>query len=200
MAEGLEQGDYSAIKVLDRKTNKVCLTWHGHIDPDLFGVEHHKLQIFLGGKVYFGIERNNHGLSTIYSAQRLGVNLYYAQDFRKGWVIESDLLGFRTTQSTRIMALNELASWIREKRFTDYEKEYWSEALTFVKNSKGKMQAQNKDINPGTKCFDDRIIAAMIMIQVHLWMPTYQHVVEELSPKWVKELKQNIPKRNFMEL
>ena len=35
VAEGLEQGDFSVISVLDRRKMEVILEWHGHIDPDL---------------------------------------------------------------------------------------------------------------------------------------------------------------------
>jgi len=201
VAEGLEQGDYDAIKILDRKTMKVAITWHGHTAPDLFGIEHHKLQTYLKGLCWFGIERNNHGLSTIYKARDLGVNLYWAQEFKKGYVeTGGDLLGFKTTQTTRTPALNELSEWIREGTFIDYEKEYWQEALTFVRNAKGKMQAQDKDTDPGTKCFDDRIIASMIMIRVHLWMPNYKPPIIDNAPKWLKKLHPELQKApSFME-
>ena len=193
-SEGLEQGDYSIIKVLDRRTNEVCLTWSGHIDPDLLADEQKKIQLFLNNKVYFNTERNNHGLTTIVSAHKLDVTQKYQQNFVKGYEIGShNELGFKTSSATKPILVNNLAEYIREHLFTDYEKEFWLECMTFVRNEKGQMQAQDKDKNPGTKCFDDRVIAAGLMIDCHLWMSSYKldnrekeivtrpHVLKQLS-------------------
>jgi hypothetical protein len=175
VSEGLEQGDYSVIKVMDRRTNKVCLTWHGHISADLLAEEQHKIQLYLKNKVYFATEQNNHGLTTITHAYRLGVNQYYRQKFES--VMETDklkdILGFKTTTSTKPYIINDLNSAIREKYFIDDEKEFWGECLTFVHNAKGQMQAQDKDKDPATKCFDDRVMASAIMLICDKWMLNY---------------------------
>ncbi len=189
VAEGLEQGDFDCLKVLNRKTNEVCLTWHGHIDPDLLANEMHKIQILLGNDIYFAIERNNHGLSTIISAAKLGVTQYYAQNFDTGYPKDTEFLGFKTTVGSRTPAINDLKEWIRENEFIDYEKEMWSECLTFVKNAKGKMQAQGKDKDPSTKCFDDRVFASLIMLRCHLWLPNYYRKEFYEEPEWMKKLK-----------
>jgi hypothetical protein len=188
VAEGLAQGDYSVIKVLDRKTNKVCLTWHGHIDPDLLADEQAKLQMFLKNKWVLNTERNNHGLSTIISAYKKGVNQKYNQNFTKGYEVKGNAeLGFKTNTETKRIAINNLAEYIREGSFIDNEKEFWSEAMTFVRNDKGQMQAQNKDRDPGTKCFDDRVMAMALAIDCSLWMPNYYLDGEERLPDWFYE-------------
>ncbi len=174
VAEGLEQGDYSCIKVKNRRTGEICLTWHGHIAPDLLAEEQHKLQLFLKGKIYFNTEMNNHGLTTITHAYKLGVHQYFREDFSTG--IEKDtkeILGTKTTSTTKPFMINDLSTAIRENEFIDYEKEFWGECMTFVRNEKGQMQAQGKDKDPSTKCFDDRVMAQALMIRCDKWLPNY---------------------------
>jgi hypothetical protein len=188
VAEGLEQGDFSDIPILDRRTMKVCLVWHGHTDPDILAEEAHKIQLFLKGEIYFNFEMNNHGLTTITSAYKLGVNQYYRQDFSKGFVEDKMDLGTKTTPQTKPMMVNDLNEYIREALFEDNEKEFWGECLTFVRNAKGQMQAQNKDTDPGVKCFDDRVMARALMIRCHKWMPAYYRDSVDNRPQWLRDM------------
>jgi hypothetical protein len=188
VAEGLGQGDYSVIKVLDRKTMKMILTWHGHVDPDLLATEIHKLQLFLKNKWYINIERNNHGLTTIVSAYKLGVTQKYQQNFTKGYEVKgNNEIGFKTNIGTKPTLINNLGEFIREGSFKDSEKEFWSEAMTFVRNDRGQMQAQGKDKDSNTKCYDDRVIATALAIDCHLWMPPYYVDDTENLPDWYDE-------------
>lgn len=196
VAEGLEQGDYDCFKVLNRKIIEITLTYHGHLDPDLLAEEQHKTQILLGNDVHFATERNNHGLTTIVGAHKLGVKQYYTESFDKGYPQGTDVLGFKTNVGTRTPAINDAKEFIREELFKDYEKELWMEALTFVKNAKGKMQAQDKDRDPGTKCFDDRIFALLIMIRCHLWLPNYRYAPPKFVPPWVKRWQEKEKKKS----
>ncbi len=173
VSEGLEQGDRSTIRVMDRETGEVCLTWSGMIDPDLFSEEIYKIWWFLGKDIHFGIERNNHGLTVINKCFKLGVDLYYQENFSKGYVAQSSKIGWQTNVKTKPFMINELNTWIREGLFKDYEPEFWDECLTFVKNARGQMQAEGKDSDPGSKCFDDRVIAQAIMLRVHEWLPNF---------------------------
>jgi len=71
IAEGLAQGDYSVCSVMDRKTEKVCMVWHSHIDTDLFSEELYKIYIFLKKRVVFEIESNG-GYGVIKKLYHLG--------------------------------------------------------------------------------------------------------------------------------
>jgi hypothetical protein len=173
VAEGLEQGDYSVIRVLDRRTNEVVLVWHGHIDADLLAHEQKKISMYLKNKCYIGTEFNNHGQTTVYEAYKLHLNQYYREDFTSGKEIEKNQLGFKTTTVTKPFIINDLKEWIREGLLLDYEIEFWDECRTFVRNARGVMGAQDKDKDPSTQCFDDRVMSAAIMIKVHNWMPAY---------------------------
>lgn len=189
VSEGLEQGDRSIIKILDRKTMNVCITWSPHIDPDRLAIEQHKLYLFLGKDCWFNTERNNHGLTTISRAYHLGIPQYYEQDFEKGYEVdETTALGFRQTETSRRYVVDMLNKAIRDEEFFDSEEETWDEARTFVRNSKGKVQAQDKDKNPASKCFDDRIFALGLMWIIHLWLPSYVHKVVDVYAELKKEL------------
>lgn len=173
VAEGLEQGDYSAMEVLDRKTMKFPIKYHGHIDPDLLAEEQHKLHLYLNKKAYFCTERNNHGLTTISVAYRLKVKQYYQTNYMKGYEIDTNSLGFKTTMLTKPMIINDLNQAIRENAFVDEDKNFWKEAITFVRNATGQMTAQGKDKSPNTKCYDDRVMAKALAIVCHKWQPNY---------------------------
>lgn len=171
VAEGLEQGDFSVISVLDRRKMEVILEWHGHIDPDLLADEQEKIYHFLNKDVYFCTERNNHGLTTIVGAYKKKLKQYYNQTFTKGYASSSSELGFKTSAQSKVIVINNLNEWIREQIFGSDSTGFWSECLTFVKNAKGQMQAQGKDEDKATKCFDDRVISNALMIHTSLWMP-----------------------------
>lgn len=181
VAEGLEQGDYSVISVLDRKKMEVILEWHGHIDPDLLADEQEKISLFLNKDVYFITERNNHGLTTIVSAYRKKLKQYYNQTFDKGYAHDTSTLGFKTSAQSKVIVINNLNEWIRDQVFASDSTGFWSECLTFVKNAKGQMQAQGKDEDKASKCYDDRVIANALMIHCSLWMPNF-NIVKPKEP------------------
>ena len=179
VAEGLEQGDYSEIRVLDRKTDEVCLTWHGHIPPDMLAEDQYKIWRFLKKDCHFGTEKNNHGLTTITKAYEYGVGQYFRQDFSKGYELSTNDFGWSSNMKTKPIIINELGQWIREGLYKDYDHDFWVQTLTFVKNPSGKMQAEGKDKDPSVKCFDDMIIAEAIMLRVSMWLPNYIGVKED---------------------
>lgn len=174
VAEGLDQGDRSICKVMDRRTHDIIMTWQGHIDIAIFAEELYKIQIFLKHKVYFCIDRTGSGRTVIVNGWALQLNQYYQRNFAKGYeVASSEELGFLFKVNNRDHLLDNLTEWIRENAFIDEEKEAWSEAMTFVYNKKGKRQAQGKDKDPGTKCFDDRVLTWALLFECHDWMPAY---------------------------
>jgi hypothetical protein len=173
VAEGLEQGDYSAGAYLDRTDMQVALSFHGHIDADALAVEQHKISWYLRFTDYVCTERNNHGLTTITHAYNFKLKQYYQRTFTAGYDKGTEALGFKTTQQTKPIVINDLNEYMREDLFTENEPEAIGENMTFVKNARGQMQAQGKDKDPAIKCFDDRVISRALMIHCHKWMPNY---------------------------
>ncbi len=186
IAEGLEQGDYTALRVLDRESDEIYLTWHGHLDADLIAEEVHKIYLFLGKDLFVGIEKNNQGITVINKLFELGVPQYYRESFRKGYgqASKSDI-GFLTNTKTKPYMINLLNEYIRDGLYYDYDPEFWKEASTFVRNSRGQMQAEGKDKDPSIKNFDDRIMAEAIMLVVNQWLPNFSYTREEDIPSRV---------------
>ena len=180
VAEGLAQGDYSVCPVFDRKTDEVCLTWHGHIDMDLFSEEIYKIYVYLGKNVVFDIE-SNFGYGVINKLYNLGGRIKHNQTFDKGYPSDSAGLGFRTTSKSKKMIIDQLNEWIREGLFVSNENDFWKEALRFVRDDRGRMAAQGKSVDPSTKSFDDRVIAYALMVNCSLWLPSYT-VIKKPEP------------------
>lgn len=189
VAEGLAQGDYSDGRYLDRKTRRVFLTWHGHIDPDRLAEEQFKISIFLkfqdeifadGDFVdWICTERNNHGLTTITSANRLKLNQYVESTYAKGvdWrYFQADTTckyGFLTSSKSKPYVVDRLNKSIRDSDHLDPDFEFWGECRTFVRNERGAMSAQNKDKDVSIKCFDDRVLSACLMLECDNAMSEY---------------------------
>lgn len=184
VSEGLEQSDKSVIKVLDRRTNRVILTWSGLIDYDLFANEIHKIQVLLKHKWYINIEAKVHGVAVIADCFKLGVNMYFREDFNKGFPEAKDAYGTKTSggyvsDNSKNLLISDLNKAIRENAFIDRDIKFWNECLTFVKDARGRMGAENKLTDPGVKCYDDAVMAQAMMWRCHLWMSPYrkEHIV-----------------------
>ena len=191
VAEGLEQGDYSAGAYLDRHSFEVHLTWHGHLDPDLLGEEQHKIHLFLNSDTYCATEKNNHGLTTLTKSVALGVPQYSKESFNKGYLQRSAAdFGHTTSQKSKKHLVDMQNEWIRDELFTDYDEDYWKECMTFVRNPRGQTQAEGKDRDPSIKNFDDRVISRGLMIICHNWMPSFSQKKKEtrVARSYIREI------------
>jgi hypothetical protein len=160
VAEGLVDGDFSCGIVGDSNFDIVGM-WHGHIDPDLFGVELVKLAMYFND-AYLGVESNNHGLTTLTSIKKLEYwNLYFTKTFDKIAEDMTQKLGWATTARTKPFMIDKLAEFIREFHLGIYSDLIIGEAFTYVIEDNGKTNAQ-----PGTH--DDTIMATAIMLQLLL--------------------------------
>lgn len=160
VAEGLVDGDFSCGVVGDSNFDVVAM-WHGHIDPDLFGIELVKLAIYYND-AYLGVENNNHGLTTLTSIKKLEYwNIYYTKSYDKITEQMSQKMGWSTTIRTKPYMIDKLAEFIREFHLGIYSDLVIGEAFTYVIEDNGKTNAQ-----PGTH--DDTIMAMAIMLQLLL--------------------------------
>ncbi len=167
VAEGLGHGDYSSAHVIDANTYEVVAEWHGHIDPDLFGEQ----VLFDLGTFYMnaliGVESNNHGLTTLKALQRAGYKYIYRQR-RLGQRAPqaTEVLGWRTTASSKPLAIDELGAAIRNEELGIYSEKTIAELRTFVREDNGKMHGSPHD---------DRVMSLAIANQMlhHVWLPEY---------------------------
>lgn len=161
VAEGLAHGDYSAAVVGDSEEFDIVSMWHGHIDPDLFGMELVKLGKYYN-EAYIGVENNNHGLTTLTTMKKEEYwNLYFAKSYDKIADKISQKLGWTTSPRTKPLMIDKLAEFVREMFLGIYSDFIIGEMYTYVIDDDGKTNAQ-------TGCFDDTVIATAILLQLLL--------------------------------
>lgn len=161
VAEGLAHGDYSCAVVGDSEDFDIVAMWHGHIDPDLFGIELIKLGKFYND-AYIGVENNNHGLTTLSIMKREEYwNLYFAKSYDKIADKISQKLGWTTSARTKPLMIDKLAEFVREMFLGIYSDLIISEMFTYIIDDDGKTNAQSG-------CFDDTVMATAILLQLML--------------------------------
>jgi len=161
VAEGLVHGDYSCAMVGDSDTFDIVAQWHGHIDPDLFGVELDKLGKYYNG-AYVGVENNNHGLTTLSVLKRLEYwNLFFTKTYDRMAEVMTQKIGWNTNVRTKPFMIDKLAEFVREMYLGIYSETLISEMFSYIIVDDGKTEAQSG-------CFDDCVMATAIMLQLLL--------------------------------
>lgn len=161
VAEGLSHGDYSAATVCDSESFDIVALWHGHIDPDLFGIELIKLGKYYND-AYLGVENNNHGLTTLSVLKREEYwNLFFSKSYDRIADSITQKVGWTTSLKTKPLMIDKLAEFVREMYLGIYSDLIIGEMFTYVIEDNGKTNAQSG-------CFDDTVIATAIMLQLLL--------------------------------
>lgn len=158
-AQGLEHGDFASAHVINARDGKVVAHWHGHIDPDLFATE---VLAPLGkfyGQALLGVESNNHGLTTLKFLKEVChyFPIYYQRSPQYKRSVPTDILGYRTTQVTKPLMIDELNEGLRSGRIICLDEPTIAELRTYVRNDKGKMEGSP---------YDDRTISFAIAVQM----------------------------------
>lgn len=161
VGEGLQDGSFSAVEVIDRNLNQVA-EYCAKISPDELADI-----VYLMGRYYnnalTGIERNNHGLTTI-SFLKIHYplsKLWSPMDvIGKKDVEEVDRIGWETNVKTRALLINYLRKVVKDNSLSIVSSELLSEMQNFIRDEKNRVGAE-------TGFFDDRIIA--IGIAVAIW-------------------------------
>jgi len=171
VSEGLSYGDYSSAHVINASSGDIVAHWHGRIEPDLFG----ELLAEIGwwyNQALLGIESNNHGLTTIKAAQRYGYkNLYKSRSLNKAYANPTQTLGWRTTNTSKPLMIDELSASIRDGALNIYCVRTIAELRTYVRKQNGKMAGSPHD---------DRVISLAIANQMlkYVWQPEYRGDVQ----------------------
>ncbi|NNL47628.1 MAG: hypothetical protein HKO76_04615 [Acidimicrobiia bacterium] len=156
VAEGVVKGDYSSADVLRVRDGLQVAQWHGKVDPDQYA----SILAFLGkryNKALVGVERNNHGLTTLTSLRNLGYsNVYTQRDIeQRSEGKELKKFGWLTTQKSKIKIIDQLSAELRDREHGIVSRETIDEMRTFVIEDNGSYGAK-----PG--CFDDRVMSRAI--------------------------------------
>lgn len=171
VAEGLAHGDYSVADIIDRKTLEQVAQWHGHIDPDLFGDELEKMAR-LYNRAFVVPEVNNHGLTTVTALKKKYRNIYRRRTVDKITNKARQEYGWRTDSRTKPLAVDKAAEHIRGRTVKINCRETVEECLTFIRNDKGGMEAQEG-------CFDDRVMSLSIGLYAAFEIPYSAEVFED---------------------
>ena len=173
-AQGLEHGDFSVAHVIRVDTGEVVAVWHGHVEPDLFGSD----VLAPLGRLYngalIGVESNNHGLTTLKALQQVKYFPIYQQRTLQ-WrnPSKTEALGWRTTQVTKPVAVDELNKALREGSVILYDEYTVAELRTFVREPNGKMKGSP---------FDDRVMSLTIANQMIRHVHSAQYAVQTEPP------------------
>jgi hypothetical protein len=158
VAEGLEHGDYSVAQVVDVRSNKQVAVWHGHCPPDEFG---ENILNNLGkyyGNCLIGVESNNHGISTLKGLRDAKYpTLFMERAHGKRQATPGERYGFRTTQTSKPLIIDELGGMIRNQTLWIPDPKTRHELRTFVRDGDRKMRGSP---------YDDRTMSLAIAV----WM------------------------------
>lgn len=180
VAEGLAHGDYSCADVLSVPDGHQVAQWHGHISPDRFADVLAAL-----GKRYnsalIGVERNNHGLTTVTKLRDDGYrNLYAQQELdHRGGDKEQRKVGWLTTEKSKYKIIDQLAAELRDGDHGIACRETVMEMRTYMVSDNGSYNAK-----PG--CYDDRVMSRAIAGEMVRVYSTHSRV----SNKTYKPVKQ----------
>ncbi len=156
VAEGLEHGDFSAAAVCDASTGEQVGEYHGHIAPDLYG----NALYYLGLRYHralIGVERNNHGLSTIIALRDKDYPNQYIQEDAEhvGDDKPTSRQGWLTTQKSKFRIIDQLSAELRDGDHGIRSRALLDEMQQFVIHEDGKYGAASGQ-------FDDRVMARAI--------------------------------------
>ncbi|NBX98499.1 hypothetical protein EBQ81_06610 [bacterium] len=175
VAEGLAFGDFSSAHVLDVKSGRLVAHWHGRIDPDLFGSQ---ILFALGhwyNRALLGVEVNAHGLTTCTALKRVGYgNIYYRHTVDERTLNKGKKIGWHTSRVTKPLAIDELASGLRDGSLVVPCAFTVAELRTYIREPNG--------VTHGSP-HDDRVMSLAIAYQM-LKHATVAAVAQPRDDEW----------------
>jgi len=167
VAEGLRDGDFSCVYVINNRYLRVDACWHGHIDPDRLAPIVAAIGYYYNEAVV-GVEINNHGLTTITSLRAIYNRHYKRTTFDKMVNTQVDKIGWHTNTKTKVLLIDDLARVIRDELIEVHDEDLKKEMNTYVREE---TDAGNVIMNALSGCYDDRIIGVAIAYQVYKKYP-----------------------------
>lgn len=148
--------DWNAGVVLDIDTGEEMAAYRSKIPPEDFAYDLVRIAKEYNNAI-IAPERNNHGGSVILTIERelMYPNVYMHLEWMKERQAAIPVAGFPTNLRTRPIALNRLASMLREAPELWHHEAFIDEALVFIRDPKGKPAAQ-------VGCHDDQVMARAV--------------------------------------
>ena len=152
--------DSSVAQVLDSRKRQVAM-WRGQMDPDFFAtVLYHLGRLYNDAKII--CERNNHGIMTnrVLVVDHAYPNFYTEISHDKLRDIETEELGFLTTEKSKPVVIDKLRADVRERTIEIYDPTTLSEMRSFIVTETGRMEAEKG-------CHDDTVMALAFANHIH---------------------------------
>ena len=183
IAEGLDHGDRSSLDVVRKDTGEQVGHWYGLLDIELFAMLTRTIAVMYN-KAFIGPERNNHGhafilkLKEIYPSRRIYAERYIDRQNED----EKDRLGWLTTKHSKPILTEGMKSLLHARASGIRWAGTISELHTYVYDSKGSMNAQNK-------CYDDQLMSYMIAQEMRTRMPCStksEEIIRNKKTHWMQ--------------
>lgn len=162
VAKGVSTGDNHVATVLDRADLDFVCTWKGnHVSTRRFG-QIASLIAWWYNTATLAIENNHYGLAAVEEAKRiLYPRQWYHVDVQREGEDPQDRIGWCTTEATRGYMLTYLEHELRGGAIGIHDRDFFEEALVFVRNEAGKPVAM-------VGKHDDHVIGHAIGLAVHV--------------------------------
>lgn len=145
IAEGLEHGDATVAQVLCLNTGQLVATWHGRIDPEVFGESVLPAIGWFYRNALIVPEVNNHGLTVLKALQRAKYKwIYKRRTFTKRVDKPMESMGWLTTSTSKPLLVDELNGWLKNADNIPHSKTL-HELKTFKREANGKMNGSPHD-------------------------------------------------------
>lgn len=176
-----EGSDYFTAQVIDNVSKEQVATFRNMFDEDIY-----TRQIYCLGKYYndalVGIE-TNYSTYPQKELERLGYSNFFVR-MREDTYTHKHIksFGFQTNQKTRPIIIAELVKIVRENTRLISDKDTLLEMLTFVRNEKGRPEAQEG-------AHDDLIMGLAIAYYITAQAKDTEDVVQESKKiKWTEDM------------
>lgn len=171
VAEGVEDGAYSAAYVIRRDDCQIVAAWHGHLEPEMYGDELARLGMLYNNAILC-VEVNNHGLTTLTRLKNLHYDkIFYSQNLLTRGK-KQERIGFQTTSHTKPVIIDGIGSYL------DVEKGQPDPVILdagLINELQTYGIMDNGTTGPQEGCFSDRVIGFGLALYVSRFAGISRH-------------------------
>lgn len=170
-----EDSDFSEAIVIDLDTGEEMAEYFDRLPPEDLAADLAELGERYNNAIISVERAGGYGESVILALQSIEnyTNLYKHKTWDKRNKTEIFIEGFPTTTSTRVIALNTLSRYVAKNPDMVYSQRFISQAFSFIRNPKGKPEAQAGSHDDAVMC---RAVAyASRAALLGYWDPTSAH-------------------------
>lgn len=146
VAEGLDEGDDSTFVIIDRESKRTVATGKYKAKPDEHAEILYKYAIKYNN-AFLGVERNNHGHSTLNTLENTLEydNLFSMIRYNTKSKRETEQVGWQTTEQSKFLMLDELDTAHRNEEIIILDERITKEMMGIQKGN-GKVAVNGKDL------------------------------------------------------